>query len=84
MLFTSDWLSCIIYHVLHAQSRPTLSDPADCSPTGFSVHGIFQARIPEWVAISRLLGMFYLLICMLVTGRGQGTTFKRMAWPVVV
>ena len=26
-----------------AQSRPTLCDPMDCSPTGSSVHGIFQA-----------------------------------------
>ena len=26
-------------------------DPMDCSPLGFSVHGIFQARILEWVAI---------------------------------
>ena len=30
-----------------AQSCPTLSDPKDCSPTGFSVHGIFQARVLE-------------------------------------
>ena len=35
-----------------AQSCPTLSDPMDCSPPGSSVHGIFQARILEWVAIS--------------------------------
>ena len=28
------------------------SDPMDCSLTGFPVHGIFQARILEWVAIS--------------------------------
>ena len=34
------------------QSRPTLCDPRDCSPPGSSVHGIFQARILEWVAIS--------------------------------
>ena len=27
-------------------------DPLDCSPPGFSVHGILQARILEWVAIS--------------------------------
>ena len=27
------------------QSCPTLSDPMDCSPPGFSLHGIFQARI---------------------------------------
>ena len=35
-----------------AQSCPTLCDPMDCSPTGSSVHGIFQARVLEWVAIS--------------------------------
>ena len=34
-----------------AQSRPTLSDPMDCSPPGSSVHGIFQARVLEWGAI---------------------------------
>ena len=35
-----------------AQSCPTLCDPMDCSPPGSSVHGILQARILEWVAIS--------------------------------
>ena len=35
-----------------AQSRPTLCDPMDCSPPGSSVHGILQARMLEWVAIS--------------------------------
>ena len=35
-----------------AQSRLTLSDPMDCSPPGSSVHGSFQARVLEWVAIS--------------------------------
>ena len=34
-----------------AQSCPTLRDPMDCSLPGSSVHGIFQARILEWVAI---------------------------------
>ena len=34
------------------QSYPTLCDPMDSSPLGSSVHGIFQARILEWVAIS--------------------------------
>ena len=29
----------------------TLCNPLDCSPTGSSAHGIFQARIPEWVAM---------------------------------
>ena len=36
---------------LAAQPCLTLWDPVDCSPPGFSVHGIFQARILEWVAI---------------------------------
>ena len=31
---------------------PTLCDPMDCSLPGFSVHGIFQPRVLEWVAIS--------------------------------
>ena len=37
---------------LAAQSCPTLCDPMDSSLPGSSVHGIFQARTPEWVAIS--------------------------------
>ena len=35
-----------------AQSCPTLCDPMDCSPPGSSLHGILQARIVEWIAIS--------------------------------
>ena len=35
-----------------SQSCRTPCDPMDCSPPGFSVHGIPQARILEWVAIS--------------------------------
>ena len=31
---------------------PTLSDPMDCSLPGSSIHGIFQARVLEWGAIS--------------------------------
>ena len=34
------------------QSCPTLCDPIDCSPPGFPVPGILQARTLEWVAIS--------------------------------
>ena len=37
--------------VLLAQLCSTLCDPRDCSPPGSSVHGILQARIPEWVVI---------------------------------
>ena len=35
-----------------AQSCPTLCDPIDCSLPGSSVHGIFQAVVLEWIAIS--------------------------------
>ena len=35
-----------------AQSCPTLSDPMDCSLPGSSVHGIFQVRVLEWVAMA--------------------------------
>ena len=33
------------------KSYPTLYDPMDCSLSGFSVRGIFQARVLEWIAI---------------------------------
>ena len=42
----SEWVSEV------AQSCPTLCDPRDCSPPGSSLHGILQARVLEWVAIS--------------------------------
>ena len=35
-----------------AQSCQTLHDPMDCSLPGFSIHGIFQARVLEWGAIA--------------------------------
>ena len=35
-----------------ARDQSTPWDPMDCSRPGSSVHGIFQARILEWVAIS--------------------------------
>ena len=38
------------------QSCPTLCDLMDCSPPGFSVRGILQARILEWVAMSSSRG----------------------------
>ena len=40
------------------QSCLTLCDPTDCNPLGSSVHGIFQARILEWVAIPFCRGIF--------------------------
>ena len=34
------------------QSCPTLCVPMDCSLPGFSIRGIFQARVLEWIALS--------------------------------
>ena len=48
----SEWVSKV------TQPCPTLCDPMDCSPPGSSVHGIFQARVLEWVAISPPRGIF--------------------------
>ena len=55
-----------------AQSCMTLCDPVDCSPPGFSVHGILQARVLEWVAIasskgsSQPRGLNLHLLCLLL------------------
>ena len=40
-----------IYCAKSAQSCPVLCDPMDCSPPGYSVHGILQARILEGVSM---------------------------------
>ena len=50
-------LQCTLYSLwvvggLFTKSYPTLCDPMDCSPPGSSVHGILQAIILEWFAIS--------------------------------
>ena len=37
--------------MLVSQLSKTICDPMDCSPPGSSVHGIFQERVLEWVAI---------------------------------
>ena len=45
-------LPLFIYFACRVASCPTVGDPMDPSPPGFSVHGILQARILEWVAMS--------------------------------
>ena len=56
------------------QSCLTVSDPTDYSPPGSSVHGVFLARILEWVAISSSRGSSQLrdwthVSCVSCTGR---------------
>ena len=45
-------LTSYLSYCLVTQSCRTLCSPVDCSPPGFPVLGISQARILEWVAIS--------------------------------
>ena len=61
MVIISKCIGILSYYILHlvcvcmcvhTQSCQTLCDSMDCSPPGSSVHGIFQVRILEWVAIS--------------------------------
>ena len=47
-----------------AQSCPTLCNSMDCCPLGSTVHGILQARILEWVAISGNYTQYLSINCM--------------------
>ena len=47
---------CVCVHAKLLQLCLTLCDPMYCSPLGFSVHGILQARILEWVAMPSFRG----------------------------
>ena len=64
---------CACAH-MWARDQSTLWDPVDYSPPGSSVHGIFQTRILEWVAISFSRGSSQLrdrtwVSCVSCTGR---------------
>ena len=65
------WLSIIacIYVCLHALSCLTLCNPMDYSPSGSSVHGIFQSRILKWVQCHFLQGIFLISSCIFCFGR---------------
>ena len=57
------------------QSYLTLCDPMDCTLSVSSVHGIFQARILEWVAISSSLsvrGMCFENDSVIIAGSEDG------------
>ena len=60
------WCVCVCVCVLVTQSCPTPCDPMHCSPPGSSVHGILQARILEWVAISFSNVNFIFLLLLLL------------------
>ena len=56
MYIMYDWVNKPLKESEVAQSCPTCCDPMDCSLPGFSVHGILQARVLEWVTISFFRG----------------------------
>ena len=58
LIHNLSWSYCCVYITIisFSQSCPTLCDPTDCSPLGFSVWGIFLGRILKWVAISSSRG----------------------------
>ena len=59
-IFFFHYMCAYVYMCVHtcAQSLPTHVTPMDCSPSGSSVHEIFQAEILEQVAISYSKGPF--------------------------
>ena len=50
-----------------AQSYLTLSDPMDCGLPRYSVQGIFQARVLEWVAIAFSKYLYQAILIILYT-----------------
>ena len=71
---------CIMQVLTSLQWSPTLCNPMDYSPPGFSVHGILQARILEWVAISFFIRSYWFISCLpsLVTETLQVS--ERLTW----
>ena len=61
-----------------AQLCPTLCDPMDCSPPGSSIHGIFQARVLEWVAIAFCIRKSY---CSLNSIQQIGSLMQALGFP---
>ena len=51
-----NWSTNMYVHAKLLQSCPTLCDPVDCSLPGSSVHGILQAGMLEWIALSSSRG----------------------------
>ena len=67
------------------QLCPTLSDSMDCSPPGPSIHGIFQARVLEWVVIAfSTTNLESILKSRAITLQTKVHLVKAMVFPVVI
>ena len=71
-------------YVVHPQSCPTLCNPMDCSLRGTSVHGVFQARVLERVAISFMTNLEHVLKSRDITLLTKVHLVKAMVFPVVM
>ena len=73
------WFMCLVVKLC-----PTLCQPKDSSLSGFSVHGIFQARILDWVAISFSKMWLWLTICIffLILSWLRASLLHWSIWPV--
>ena len=67
-----------------AQSCPTLRDPVDCSLPGSSIHGILQARILEWAAISFSRKYPRYFYCKIAVGHLRQKFRIRVKWNFVL
>ena len=65
-----------------AQSCPTLRDPMDWSLLGSSIHGVFQERVLEWVAIA-FSNLDSILKSRDITLSTKVCLLKAMVFPVV-
>ena len=67
------------------QSYPTLRDPMDCSLSGSSIHGIFQATVLEWGAIAfSMTNLDSVLKSRGIILLTNVHTLKPMIFPVVI
>ena len=74
---------CVCTHSI-VQSCLILCNPMNCSPWGSSVHGIFQAWILEWIAISYSRGSsrdWTLISC--ISGIGRQILYHRVTWKLI-
>ena len=58
-------------------SCPTLRNPMDCSPSGSSVHGVFQARVLEWGAIAKKVRLVKAMVFPVVMYGYESWTVKK-------
>ena len=69
-------------HAKSLQSCPILCNPMDCSVPGSPVHGILQARILKWVAISSPRGSSQLIEPMSLTPPALAGGFFTWCFPL--